>query len=287
MSSSRDVWEAVEPIHAVVYMAREARDAIATVGLEGFWPGYFASRGAALGAATPEVVEATFHGFPTAMVRAAMEGVWERTDPPTVLHARSTGAVAALRRVLGDLSAGDEVRSVARLSRTAAEGGTLAGRPLFAGLRAMAWSDDPLAAAWHGTSLLREHRGDGHVAVLTAAGVDGCASQVLAAARGVTTRELQRASRQWTEDAWRAAEERLRERRWLDAAGALTPLGLTEVDEIEARTDKLAEDGIAALSPAERDELVAAARVLACIVWASGEIPEPNPIGLYRPDWAR
>ena len=92
-----------------------------------------------------------------------MPAIWEVAKPAAVLAVRVSSAVAALRRygVADDLPGVDEA---AELAGTAARSAPLDGRPLFAANAALPWPDTPAAALWHATTLLREHRGDGHVA---------------------------------------------------------------------------------------------------------------------------
>ena len=56
--------------------------------------------------------------------------------------------------------------------------------PLFAGHLAQAWPTEPHLALWFGITLLREYRGDGHIAALTADGVSGIEALVLHGATG-------------------------------------------------------------------------------------------------------
>ena len=79
--------------------------------------------------------------------------------------------MAVLRRY--GLEADENVVTAAELAGKVARGAPVCGRPLFAANRALPWPDEPLAALWQATTLLREHRGDTHTAVLSAAGVTG------------------------------------------------------------------------------------------------------------------
>ncbi len=88
--------------------------------------------------------------------------------------------------------------------------------------------------------LLREYRGDGHIAALTVEGLSGCEALVTHAAAGDVSAEILRATRQRTGDDWLAAEERLRSIGWLDPDLAFTELGRQRRDWIETRTDELA-----------------------------------------------
>ena len=159
---ARDAWEALEPIHAVGYFAPEADAALKATGLRGFWMGYFAARAAPMGAVGPEVVAACFHGFPREVVGRSLPDAWMYATPAQAWDARREGSVAALRRLLGPAADGAEVEVVASLGRRVAEAARHDGRALSAATAAMPWPAEPLAAAWHAATVLREHRGGGH-----------------------------------------------------------------------------------------------------------------------------
>jgi hypothetical protein len=176
------MWTLFEPVHIVTYFASEARQAFEQAGLRGFWRGYFAGRTAPIGAVDAPIVIATFFNFAPSFVRRAVPAVWDLITPEEALRAREAGAVAAIRRIL-ECSDGqpvpDSLRAAADLLLAATEGLELAGRPLGgpnAGLPAPA---DPVARLWHAATVLREHRGDGHIAALVAADIDGCEALVL------------------------------------------------------------------------------------------------------------
>jgi hypothetical protein len=73
---------------------------------------------------------------------------------------------------------------LAGLAREAASACTAEGRPLYAGHAGLDWPDAPHVAAWHAATLLREHRGDGHIAALVAAGLSGIDALVTHVATG-------------------------------------------------------------------------------------------------------
>jgi hypothetical protein len=260
---ARRAWFGLEPVHAVVYFAPEAARAFADLGLKGFWMGYFASRAAPLGAVPPDVVEATFFGFAPAMVRRAIPDAWSRADPTAVIDARRRAAGDALRRLLGDV----DVRELADLTRIAAEAAPVSGRPLFAAHRALAWPDDPVVQLWHAATLLREHRGDAHVAALVAEGLDGLDAHVLQSITGGIPRSALQPNRGWSDDEWAAAEERLRARGDLD----------TLKRDVEEATDRASASAYDAIDAERLCQLVEPLR--AAIV-AAGGIPVPNPMGV-------
>src|SRR5919106_1846968 len=253
MSYARRMWPAFETYHAHISFVPEAAEAYRRLGLKGGWMGYFASRSAALGAASPELVSAVFFNFHPAMVARALPDAWGLASPEDVIAARQQTADVALRRLIPDHVGSPTEAEAAALAREAVEAPALYGRPLFAALRSLPWPDQPHLVLWHACTLLREHRGDGHVASLTAAGLDGCEAHVTLTATGSVPRDTLQANRKWSDEEWAAAEERLRERVWLDAAGNLTDAGRAGRAEVEARTDELAEEPWRALG-AERTE---------------------------------
>ena len=110
------------------------------------------------------------------------------------------------------------------------------GRSLFAGLRALGVPDDPLAAMWRRCDMLREFRGDSHIASWVSAGLDATEIGLLTELFwGLPLRSYSR-TRAWTTEQFDAATERL-ESRGLVADGAFTPAGRELREDIEVHTD--------------------------------------------------
>jgi hypothetical protein len=137
---ARRFWEAIEPIHAVVYFAAEPADAARRAGLRGFWMGYFAGRVAPMGPVPPASVAAMAYGFAPAMVARAIPDAWRFADPAAVLDARITGAADALCTNL-DPAMTVKVTELSGLLWEAVAGCRFEGRPLAA-----AWSKCPVPA---------------------------------------------------------------------------------------------------------------------------------------------
>ncbi|HVV36381.1 MAG TPA: hypothetical protein VHC63_07230 [Acidimicrobiales bacterium] len=235
---ARKTHRTLEMIHGYIYFAPEATDAYAALGVTGR-SGYFASRSAAMGPASAELVIATFFNFNRGLVRHAMDGVWDVTTPAALLAARLEAAGAMLRRTIGDLAVGADLEEAASLARRAAEEacGHLSGKPLFAGHATLPWPDDPLLVLWHAQSLLREFRGDIHVAAMTAEGIDGCEALVCHAASGEIGRDVLQSTRAWSDDEWQAAVESLQRKGHLNANGAFTETGAASRQWVEDQTD--------------------------------------------------
>jgi hypothetical protein len=272
---ARQIWQRLELIHVVTYFSPEPIGALRDAGYKGFWMGYFAGRAAPLGAVGPELVTALFYNFAPSRVARALPDAWGFAPPEAALSARLEGSVAALRRSLG----GVDVADVASLARRAAESAPPQGRALFAANTTLPWPDDPLATLWHAATLLREHRGDGHVAVLTAAGVAGREANVLHSASGGAPREFMSIGRDYDEEEWAANVAALSKRGWLTADGGLTDKGAVFKAELEDRTDQIALVAYDTLDDNEVDRLIAALTSLARAVIATGDVPPMTPIG--------
>lgn len=280
-SSARALHQLLEPYHAVVYFAPEAKEEYSAAGLKGQWMGYFASRSAPMGAVPAEVVIATFYNFHPNMVRRAIPDAWGFAAPRDVVDARMRVADRSLRRMLGDRIGDPAIAEAASLARACAERAQVWGRPLFAAHLSLAWPDEPHLALWHAASCLREHRGDGHVACLVEADIDGLEAHVLQGARGVVDPATQRTLRGWSEEEWTAAAERLRARGWLDTDDAFTDVGRAAFDAIEERTDELASQPYRTAGEGDAAALFdAMARVLDAM--DASPVPFPNPMGLQR-----
>jgi len=241
-TTARKTWRTLEPIHSAIYFAAQAREEYAAVGLDDRMTGYFASRASPMGAVPADVVRATFFNFDPDLVRRSMDGVWDRVAPADLLAARLRAADRMIRHFAGEFVETPEMDEAAELARSAALAACRRpeGRPLFAGHASLPWPEESHLLLWHAQSLLREFRGDGHIAALTVEGLDGCEALVTHAAAGDVSGDILRATRQRTGDDWLAAEERLRSRGWLDPDLAFTELGRERRDWIEARTDELA-----------------------------------------------
>ncbi|MHB8438758.1 MAG: SCO6745 family protein, partial [Acidimicrobiales bacterium] len=172
--------------------------------------------------------------------------------------------------------------SPAALAREALDGLDCAGRPLGAANRELPSPDDPVASLWSSATVLREHRGDGHVAALVDAELDGVEAHVTLAAAGGPPRSVLQPARGWTDDEWTAAEERLRHRGLLGPDGTLSAAGTVLRAAVEDRTDRLAGAPWRTLGERRTEELAEALRPLASAVVRSGIIPGQNPMGLPR-----
>lgn len=201
-------------------------------------PAYFASRGSLLGQVPGEVIAAAFGVFSPAVVVPSVRLAWTRTDAPTIRAARADGAVAQLRRLLGDRPTGVD-RALVLLQR-AADALPINGRHLAAGIAALEVPDEPLAAVWHVGDFLREYRGDCHNAAWVAAGLTATDIGILTELSwGLPTRSYSR-TRGWTDEEFDRSEHHLRDLGHLDGTGRDTHLsqqGRHAREQIEVATD--------------------------------------------------
>jgi hypothetical protein len=177
---------------------------------------------------------------------------WTLTDARTICTARDEGAIAQLRRILGDEPAGaGRAREI--LSRAIAPLRP-EGRPLFAGVLSQPMPADDLGAVWRLGDMLREYRGDSHTASWISVGVDATEIGLLSELYwGLPMRSYSR-TRAWTEEQFGAAHERLRSRGWVDDT-ALTAAGREGREAIEVATDDQMIGALAAIGD-DLDELL-------------------------------
>jgi hypothetical protein len=237
---ARKMSRSLEPYHGIIYFLPEATEAYARLGVTGR-DGYFASRSAPLGAVSAGVVIATFFNFNPTLVQHAIPSAWDKTTPAAILDARLAAIDLGLRRLLGDdVVESKDVARAADLARIAAEGCTIPGRPLYAGHASLPWPTEPHLVLWHAISLIREFRGDGHIACLVAEELDAVEALITHAASGAVPRVALQTSRAWSDDAWNAGIERLAARGIVTGDGEFTDAGRALRERIEAQTDVLA-----------------------------------------------
>ncbi|MFD1366252.1 SCO6745 family protein [Actinoplanes sichuanensis] len=280
MNQVRQMWRIVEPIHAVLYYAPEVYAEAKQLGhpVDVRWPSYFAWRAAPLGAAGAAAVSSAFYSFSPRMVAEHIPGVWRVSDPETVLARRWPAVDRALRALLGDTVDGPEMAEAAALARRAAEAADTAGRPLAAANRDLGWSGRPHVDLWQAATVLREHRGDGHIAAAVTAGFGPCELLVSFAAAGAAPPEVF-ASRGWTPEEWAESRRSLVTRGWLDPDGVPTGSGAAARAELEDRTDTLAAAPWRELGPAT-GRFAQLAGPMAARIAASGLLPKQSTLGM-------
>jgi hypothetical protein len=262
----------LEPLHSHVYFAPETEERLTAAGLRPGRMCYFAGRAAAMGAVGPGVVTATFYNFAPSIVARHVPRAWGLASPEQVLAARHEAARASFTRLLDGASESD-VAELAVLLREACTALTPEGRPLYAAHADLPWPADPVLQVWHGVGLLREHRGDGHIAVLVRHGLSGLEALVThtLSGRGFTQPAAQ-ATRGWSDEEWAAAVADLTDR-GLVAGGTLTEDGVALRAAVEQETDVLSAAPFVQLGPARTERVAALAGELAGRVVANGAYP--------------
>ena len=268
---ARRLFELVEPVAVVTYMAEEPTQEVMALGLPGVWDAYFAGRAAPLGRDVPApVVHALFYNFADGEVARHIPRVWDLITPEAATAARQRGSVAALRRILGDLA---DTPGVARAADLLTKAGTSArtdGRALYAAVRTLPLPTEPVARLWHGANLLREHRGDGHVAALVTAGIGGTEAHVLhALSEDMPAEEFGRVSHLPTAQL-AAVVDGMRARGLVGDDGWLTTTGRQTKQRVESLTDQLAAPAYDVLAPDELDQLMDDLEPLAEVLVAAG-----------------
>lgn len=285
-SIARRAWVSLEALHACAYFAPEVGRAYGELGLR-YWAGYFGARSSPLGAVPPSVVTATFYGFHPSFVAKWVPAVWEVTSPGELRAAHVSATGTALRRILGDAATSAEVAEAVSLAAAAAAAADTAGRPLAAAWQALETPDEPLLALWHAATVLREHRGDGHVVALVSEGLGPVEAHLTLAHTGRAPVALLRLRRGWLEDDFAAGTARLQRRGLAHDDGHLTDVGRRLRDSIEVATDRLAMVPYQALGAEGCERLLTLLAPLAGLVADAGVIPYPNPVGAPRPTLTR
>ncbi|MFD4638579.1 hypothetical protein ACFWN2_14780 [Lentzea sp. NPDC058436] len=265
----RTLFRSLEAVHGMIYFAPEADSRYASVGLDR--PGgYFASRAAALGPVGAEVVIATFYNFNPDLVRARIPQAWEKVTPQRLLELRWEAADEALRKVLPD-----DLKEITELAKRAAERSKdmPQGRPLFAAHAALPWPDDTLLQLFHAQTLLREFRGDGHLAALLRHNISGIEALVLHVATGDYPADALRKTRAWSQEQWAATVEDLQRRGLVGEDQLLTEKGRELRDGIEDDTDRMAAPAYDVLSDQEKQRFVELAAPLSKAVVQGGLLP--------------
>jgi hypothetical protein len=258
----------VEPIAAGVYFAPEAQQRYEALGLN-YFEGYFCSRSACLGKAPWSVVCAAFGAFKPAVVEQAVTGGWSKTDPEPLLEARRDGATEQLERLLGE--PGPDVTQATDLLFSLTDGVDPSGRMLYSGLSVLPVPDTPMGRLWRAADLVREHRGDGHIAAWVSR-TDSCEITVLTELTWGLQPGAYVFTRGWNQDEVDAARARLQERGLLDGEGQLTEAGRTFRAEIEHDTD-LAEREVLARLGDRADELFSLIQPMARTIVENGGYP--------------
>ena len=236
-------------------------------------PAYFTSRGSVMGQVPGQLVAAAFAVFNPEIVVPCVQLGWSRTDAATIAQARDDGAIAQLRRILGD--APDGLDRVNELLARAVAPLRPEGRPLFAGLLSLSMPETALGAMWRRGDLLREYRGDSHTAAWISLGFDATEIGLMSELYwGLPMRSYSR-TRAWTNEQFDAAHARLMERGLVDETG-FTEAGRAAREDVEVRTDAQMRAAIEALGD-DLDELCAAMEPWGAAIRAGFGYPASGP----------
>ncbi len=240
-SPARRLRDASEPVAMHAVWNRATNERLAQLGLD-FLTSYVGGRAASLGDPAAAVVAATFAWFEPGLVGGLWDAARAAVPPDQLGQARDEATVASLREVL----AGEDPGEVASLLADAAQAADGMGRPLFSGRRADGRPADPVHLLWWACGLVREHRGDSHVAAVAAAGLNPVEANIVTELWIGMPLLSYTATRGWSAEAMQRAVESLELGGWL-RDGGLTDIGLAARLEIEQHTDDQEQAIVAAL----------------------------------------
>lgn len=272
-SPARALRDAIEPLATICFWAEPAYDEYAAAGLD-FLQGYVWARGSVLGEPAGAVVASSFGVFEPGLIVSLYDSARAVCSLADVRAAKLAGAVTSLRRVLGEPAELAGLADVVAALRRGADAADPYARPLHAGLTALPWPEDDLGRLWHACSILREHRGDGHLMACVAAGLNAVQANLLTEMAVGWEPQAYTASRGWSAEAMADATEGLCSRGLADADGRLTDEGRAFRVDIEDTTDRLARRAVDAIG----DDLPRV--VEACTAWSARVIEH----GWFPPD---
>ena len=210
------------------------------------------TRAAPMGRVNAAVVCSAFFNLNPTVITELIPAAWDVTAPESVLAAQADALSPPLAAAVASMTPAD-LAELAALSRTATEAAIehAEGRPLFAGMASLPLPAEDHMMIWYAAKLLREHRGDGHVAALVVEELGPIDALVIHAAFDGFPADMLRRSRRWSQEEWNASVDSLRALGWLtDAAEpTLTPDGSTRRRWIEDRTDQMAVAAFAPIGP--------------------------------------
>lgn len=243
---ARRLRDALEPLAMHGVWSESVNASLAALGLDDFFTAYLTGRAAPLGEVPGSVVAATFGVFEPGFVESTWAAGRSRVKLPELIAERDRATAASLRTAIGSEASEADATGVAEVLERAVAGVDGTGRVLFAALRAQPRLTDPYGRLWRAADLVREHRGDSHLAASIAAGLDpvrmGILSEVWV---GYPVGEYS-GTRAWPQEAHEAGVARL-EADGLIADGMITEPGRAFRDDIEAATDTAQRDVLDAI----------------------------------------
>jgi hypothetical protein len=277
---ARAAYTTLEPFHVTAYFNPELGSAYEDTGLDGHaW--YVGARAAPMGPCAPSVVAAAFYNFNPVLIEQAWPAA-VAVGLDAVSDRRWALLDSVLGAALGALASEPDLATIAERLRSIGDAASFAGRPLAAAWHSTERPDVPHLALWHSITVLREWRGDGHLAALIDAELDPAEAAVFHEAVRPTPQPGRRAlgkritqlTRQWSETEWDSAAERLAVRGLLTTSAegeTLTEAGAALDRHIEDRTDAMASAVWKTVPDAE--QLITSARPYVKAVIDAGFLP--------------
>lgn len=269
--------QAVNALHSIPYFTTDLPAEIERFGVTDHSSVYLAGRASPLGTVDPAVVTAIFNSFAPGLIAERIPALWNLISPRRAIQARQDAVGTALERLLGaEIVQSGELAEAAKLATAAASACSSPGRPLYSANSALDLPDRPHVALWHAATMLREYRGDGHIAVLGHFELTGVDSLVIdcASTHGMA-KEIVMPMRGWTETEWSQGRDRLADRGLVDAEGRLTARGVAVRDEVEAETGRLDRQPYEALGQTGVERLARYVHRLVGIAAEAGVFPPP------------
>jgi hypothetical protein len=268
---ARRLRDALEPIATQGWWAKGVHERLEIHGME-FFDAYVWGRAAALGEPAAGVVVATFGVFEPSFLTAVYATGRSRITRSGVLAAREAGAVESLT---GAVETDDRIRAAADALLAATDRLDATARPLFAGLREVELPGSVLGRLWRGAELVREHRGDGHLAICIGEGLDPLEmSHLTELWLGYAPGEYS-SSRGYGPDAIAGAASRLSARGWVEQS-ALTSAGRAAREAMETATDRTQQALVDLLGPKLDEVVTVGERVSAALVGAGAFPRDPR-----------
>ncbi|MEX2533857.1 MAG: hypothetical protein WD360_07830 [Nitriliruptoraceae bacterium] len=251
---ARRLFGRLEAIHTIAYFAPHVLDTQQRHGFTDRSVGYVAARSSALGQVPAEVVTALFYSFSHRAIARAIPHAYSIAEPSATLAMMSTAVREVLEPLFADVP---DLMEVADAAYDAAALHPLIGAPLGAAWASVAVSDNPALKLWQAATIIREVRGDTHIALLMANGLDGVEAHLTTRGDTPKLREIIGQQRLITDDEFDQAVARLQARGLLETDGSLSAEGETLRAKIEHDTDQLLARPWQAFGDVRADALIA------------------------------
>lgn len=228
---ARRLRDACEPIAIHPAWNRRTNEALAARGLN-FLTAYVYGRAACMGDVSPTLVVSAFAAFEPSFVIATYEEARSLIKRDELLAIRDTSTIESLQSILGNADVTGTVR-ILRRGLSAVDG---IGRALFSGLLSRPWPDSPIGQLWRACDMVREHRGDSHIAAYITSGLGPVEMNILTELYvGMPLRSFV-ATRGWSQEIIDSTITQLQKKGLINEE-TLTSQGLQLREEIEKQTD--------------------------------------------------